>query len=311
MTALRIARAATGRSRVLKFEGCYHGHVDSMLVRAGSGLAGASAASSAGISDGALAETVVVPLDDDEQLDRVFRELGLDAGRRDRRAAAAPITDCCRSAPNGSARSLTRVATPARCSIFDEVISGFRVGLTGMAGALGITPDLTCYGKVIGGGFPVAAYAGRARFMDLVAPLGPVYQAGTLSANPVGMRAGLATLVEDGAPSTGGESSTRAPRDSKPICPRDSSRLSDPPVDRPRGFGPLVPRRARAAAPGGRDRPAAVGAWFARVFHAALARGVYLPPSGFEVLFLSLAHDEAMLARAADALADAMREAAS
>ena len=307
MTALRLARAATGRSRVLKFEGCYHGHVDSMLVRAGSGLAGASAASSAGISDAALTETVVVPLDDDQQLDRVFRELGP--------ALAAAIVEPL-PANHGllPQRSEWLRSLAARCAdagallIFDEVISGFRVGLTGMAGALGITPDLTCYGKVIGGGFPVAAYAGRAGFMEMVAPLGPVYQAGTLSANPVGMRAGLATLSKMARMDGWRELDARGARFEADLSARLSG-LSNPPVvvragsvlwchvagNQPRRVDAIDPRQSE---------------WFARVFHAALARGIYLPPSGFEVLFLSLAHDDAMLARAAEALAEAMREAA-
>ena len=195
MTALRIARAATGRSRVLKFEGCYHGHVDSMLVKAGSGLAGRTAASSAGISDASLSETLVARLDDDEQLKEIFAESGS--------ALAAAIVEPL-PANHGLLPQrnewLRRLADACRDAgtllIFDEVISGFRVGPTGMAGRLDIAPDLTCYGKVIGGGFPVGAYAGRAEYLDLVAPLGPVYQAGTLSANPVGMRAGLATLTK-------------------------------------------------------------------------------------------------------------------
>ena len=306
MTALRIARAATGRSRVLKFEGCYHGHVDSMLVRAGSGLAGVSAASSAGISDGALSETVVVPLDDDASLDLVFRELGSTLAA----AIVEPLPANHGLLPQRSAwlhALARRCADAGALLIFDEVISGFRVGLTGMAGALGITPDLTCYGKVIGGGFPVAAYAGRADLMDLVAPLGPVYQAGTLSANPVGMRAGLATLSKMANVDGWRELDQRGARFEADLSARFSRLVNRPAIVR---VGSILWFHAGASQP---LRVETIerqqSDWFARVFHAALARGVYLPPSGFEVLFLSLAHDEATLARAAEAIAAAVAEA--
>lgn len=307
MSALRIARAATGRSRVLKFEGCYHGHVDSMLVRAGSGLAGTTAASSAGISDASLAETVVASLDDDEQLDRVFREVGPTLAA----AIVEPLPANHGLLPQRSAwlRKLANAcADSGALLILDEVISGFRVGITGMAGALGIAPDLICYGKVIGGGFPVGAYAGRARFMDLVAPLGPVYQAGTLSANPVGMRAGLATLTKMTAADGWQQLERRAAAFEADLAAR-LSRLPERPAIARAGsilwfhVADTTPRRVEAI-------DARQAAWFAKVFHAALARGIYLPPSGFEVLFLSLAHDEACLARAAAAIADAMAEAA-
>ena len=206
MSALRIARAATGRSRILKFEGCYHGHTDAMLVRAGSGLALSDpgggvegrdnvAASSDGVPDGILGDTLVAPLDDDDALRRMFEQNG--------RAIAAAIVEPLPAnfglLPQREEwlRTLAALCREhGALLILDEVISGFRVGRGGMAEALAIVPDLVCYGKVIGGGFPAAAYAGRADLMSLVAPDGPVYQAGTLSANPVATRAGLATLAK-------------------------------------------------------------------------------------------------------------------
>ena len=308
MTALRIARGATGRSRVLKFEGCYHGHVDSMLVRAGSGLAGRTAASSAGISDATLDETVVAPLDDDAVLEQVFASQGS--------SLAAVIVEPL-PANHGllpqRAEWLQRLAELCSASgtllIFDEVISGFRVGLTGMAGLTNITPDLTCFGKVIGGGFPVGACAGRAELMDLLAPVGPVYQAGTLSANPVGMRAGLATLTKMTSLDGWAELERRAATFVDDLASR-TARLAAPPAIVRAGsviwfhVAGDTPRRVDAI-------DSRQGAWFAKVFHGALARGVYLPPSGFEVLFLSLAHDDACLARAAEAIAGAMIAAAS
>src|SRR6266480_5448540 len=193
MSALRVARAATNRSRILKFEGCYHGHSDSLLVKAGSGLAGAAASSSAGVSPNVASETLVAPLDDENSVRKIFAEHGKDI--------AAVILE---PVPANYGLLIQRrefIEETVRIArehgslvIFDEVISGFRVALGGMAEVLGMRPDLVTYGKVIGGGFPVAGYGGRKDLMELVAPAGPVYQAGTLSANPVGMRAGLATL---------------------------------------------------------------------------------------------------------------------
>src|ERR1051326_4037510 len=193
MSALRVARAATRRNRILKFEGCYHGHSDPLLVKAGSGLAGESASSSAGVSDQVASDTLVASLDDEDSVREVFDSHGNEI--------AAIILE---PLPANYGLLIQRrefideAMKLARANgalvIFDEVISGFRVALGGMAQVLGVTPDLVTYGKVIGGGFPVAAYGGRKDLMELVAPVGPVYQAGTLSANPVGMRAGLATL---------------------------------------------------------------------------------------------------------------------
>src|SRR5437870_7192125 len=193
MSALRVARAATGRSRILKFEGCYHGHADSLLVKAGSGLAGEAASSSAGVSEAVATETLVASLDDEENVRAIFAE-------HDKEIAAVILEPL----PANYGLLIQRrefiedVMKIARAHgslvIFDEVISGFRVALGGMAEVLGLRPDLVSYGKVIGGGFPVGAYGGLRDLMELVAPAGPVYQAGTLSANPVGMRAGLATL---------------------------------------------------------------------------------------------------------------------
>src|SRR5438477_8251801 len=193
MSALRVARAATNRNRILKFEGCYHGHSDSLLVKAGSGLAGEAASSSAGVSENVAGETLVAALDDEGAVREVFDQHGQEI--------AAVILE---PLPANYGLLIQRrefideVSKLAHANgalvIFDEVISGFRVALGGMAQVLGIRPDLVTYGKVIGGGFPVAAYGGRKELMELVAPVGPVYQAGTLSANPVGMRAGLRTL---------------------------------------------------------------------------------------------------------------------
>jgi glutamate-1-semialdehyde 2,1-aminomutase len=307
MSALRVARAATGRQHILKFEGCYHGHTDAMLVKAGSGLAGRTAASSAGVPDGTFADTLVVPLDDSAALARVFETHGATLAA----VIVEPLPANYGLLPQ-RVEWLRQIADGCRATgallMFDEVISGFRVGLGGMAGELGFTPDLVSFGKVIGGGFPVAAYAGRAELMDLVAPVGPVYQAGTLSANPVGMRAGVATLnkVErvDGW--------TELDRRTAAFC----ASLGDAFVALRNGVDIVRhasvfwfhvhadhPIRQVAAIPGNQ------GAWYTRFFHAALRRGVYLPPSGYEVCFLSLAHDARTLAMAREAIVEAAREA--
>lgn len=307
MSGLRVARAATGRPAILKFEGCYHGHADSMLVQAGSGLAGASAAWSAGVTEGVTGDTLVAPLDDETALDRLFETHGA-------RIAAAIIEPLPANFGLLPQRDAFLTGLAGRCRragallIFDEVISGFRIGLQGMAGAAGISPDIVCYGKVLGGGFPLAAYAGRRDLMDLVAPAGPVYQAGTLSANPVAVRAGLATLQKMERLDGWYELEQRAERFCRALGEQLAGIAGAPQVIR-RGsifwFSRTGARPARVE-----QIPGDQQAWFARFFHAALARGVYLPPSGFEVCFLSLAHDEATLEAAADALAEAARDAA-
>ena len=308
MSALRVARAATGRSRVVKFDGCYHGHTDAMLVKAGSGLAGRVAASSAGVPDGTFADTIVAPLDDDASLDRIFAEHGSSIAA----VIVEPLPANYGLLPQ---RAEWLEDLDRRCNasgallIFDEVISGFRVGLGGMAQELGITPDLVTYGKVMGGGFPAAAYAGRAELMDQVAPVGPVYQAGTLSANPVSMRAGLATLAKMDRLDGWRELETRA----KTFCDVLSARLATvaPSIDIVRHASVFwLHRRSSSPVRTVAAIPEDQASWYARFFHAALRRGVYLPPAAFEVCFLSMAHDDATLASAIDALVDAAEEAA-
>jgi glutamate-1-semialdehyde 2,1-aminomutase len=309
MSAIRVARAATDRPRILKFEGCYHGHTDSMLVKAGSGLAGAVAASSAGVTPGTFSDTLVVPLDDEDALDRVFAAEG-------KHLAAVIVEPLPANYGLLPQRREWLLGVADRCKhagallILDEVISGFRVGVGGMAEAIGLRPDLVCYGKVIGGGFPVAAYGGRADLIDQVAPVGPVYQAGTLSANPVGMRAGLATLakmsrvhgwqtLEDRTETFTAALGVNLARIGAPVEIVQRASIfwlriaSDHPV-----------RRVSAI-------PAEQSAWYARFFHAALRHGVYLPPAGFEVCFLSLAHDQEVLTHALGALTAAATEAGS
>src|SRR5256884_4426300 len=306
MSALRVARAATNRNRILKFEGCYHGHSDSLLVQAGSGLAGEAASSSAGVSENVAGETLVAPLDDEAAIKKVFDQFGAEI--------AAVILE---PLPANYGLLIQRrefideTIRLARANgalvIFDEVISGFRVALGGMAEVLGIHPDLVTYGKVIGGWFPVAAYGGRRDLMQLVAPAGPVYQAGTLSANPVGMRAGLATLEKVERVDVYAQLEARTAEFCDGLnsnfkqqgLPFEITRTAsifwlhtatDVPMRR---IEQIPPHNAEA---------------FAKLFHRALDRGVYLSPSGYEVNFMSLAHSDELLERAAKAILEAVEE---
>jgi glutamate-1-semialdehyde 2,1-aminomutase len=307
MSALRVARAATGRARILKFEGCYHGHADSLLVKAGSGLAGTSASSSAGVSEAVAGETLVASLDDEDSVREIFERQGPEI--------AAVILE---PQPANYGLLLQRrefIEETARIAgqhgslvIFDEVISGFRVALGGMAELLGLRPDLVTYGKVIGGGFPVGAYGGRRDLMDMVAPTGPVYQAGTLSANPVGMRAGLATLEKIERVNAFTELEER----SKTFVDGLNAKLSD------RGLPFQVTRsaslfwlHAKTDQPIRRleQIPPDHAAAFARIFHRALERGIYFAPSGYEVSFVSLAHTADLLEKAAAEIVEAVAEA--
>jgi glutamate-1-semialdehyde 2,1-aminomutase len=307
MSALRVARAATGRSRVVKFDGCYHGHADGMLVKAGSGLAGLAVPSSAGVSDAVADETLVVPLDDDNELDKVFETRGAEIAA----AIIEPLPANYGLLPQRDA-FLHHLAERCRAAgallIFDEVISGFRIGKRGMAGVLGITPDLVTFGKVIGAGFPVGAYAGRAELMNQVAPSGRVYQAGTLSANPVGMRAGLAALAKMERVGGWQQLDERSQRFCAKLADGFASLRTSLDIVR---VGSIFWIRHHADAPvRNPDRiPSGNAAWFGRFFHAALERGVYLPPSPYEVGFVSMAHTDAVLDTAAQALIDAARQA--
>jgi glutamate-1-semialdehyde 2,1-aminomutase len=291
MSALRLARAATGRSVILKFEGCYHGHVDSMLIRAGSGLAGSieagsGTADSAGLTPGVMADTAVLPLDDISALETLFALRGADIAG----AIIEPLPANHGLLPQ---RQEFLDALAWQCQkhgtllIFDEVISGFRTSFGGMAEITGIRPDLVTYGKIIGGGFPVGAYGGRRDVLELVAPLGPVYQAGTLSANPVAMAAGLATLRQllDGTAYLALEDNGQLLED----LLRDLPGLR---VQRVGSLFWLVLEDASTHEP--IRTPAGLSARavarFPPCFHSLLADGFYLPPSPYEVGFLSTAH---------------------
>ncbi len=308
MSALRVARAATGRHKVIKFDGCYHGHLDSLLVRAGSGLAEMASPDSAGVPPHVAADTIVVPLND---LD-AFRAAMDQHGHEVCVVAIEPVP-----ANNGlllqTGEFLCEVASITRkhgaLLLFDEVISGFRVAFGGMAELTRIRPDLVCYGKIIGGGFPVGAYGGRADLMDLVAPAGPVYQAGTLSGNPVAMCAGIATLKKllrlDPYAGLEARASQLADRIEKA-----AARSAPFPV-RVQRFSSLMwtvmgeARSRDGIARSLTEIPPEQKERFAKLFHGLLANGVYLAPSGFEVSFLSTVHTDEQLDRVVEAVGEA------
>ncbi|MCL2463853.1 MAG: glutamate-1-semialdehyde 2,1-aminomutase [Micrococcales bacterium] len=310
MTAARLARGATGRPLVVKFVGCYHGHADSFLVAAGSGVASLGLPDSPGVPAEIAGDTVALPYGRIDLVEELFAERG------DRIAAvvfeAIPANMGVVVPPEGFNRRLAQLAHAhgALC-VQDEVLTGFRVGPTGAWGLQGAvegwTPDLFCFGKVIGGGMPLAAVAGRAELMDLLAPVGPVYQAGTLSGNPAACAAGLATLAlmdraayaRLDATADAVARSAAAAFDAAGVAYQlnkvsnlFSVFLADEPV-------------IDFASASRQDRPA-----FARFFHAALDEGLWLPPSGFEAWFCSTAMDGDDLARIDTGLRAAARAAA-
>ena len=290
MSAIRLARGFTGRDLIVKFDGCYHGHSDGLLVKAGSGALTLGNPDSAGVPADVARQTVVLPFNDPEALDAVFRDRGPEL--------AAVILELVpanaglylpRPGYLEHLRRLTR--THGTVLIADEVMTGFRLGPAGAQGVFGLTPDLSCFGKIIGGGLPVGAFGGRAEIMDRLAPLGPVYQAGTLSGNPLAMAAGWAALE------------TLEATDAWSRLEALGSELERGMVAVAKAAGiPVQFQRIGSMFCGYfTDRPV----WnladalqsdrnrFARFFHGMLDRGVYLAPSQFEAGFLSTAHTSA------------------
>ena len=287
MSAVRLARGFTGRDTVLKFEGCYHGHVDALMVKAGSGLATFGIASSPGIPASTVETTVVASLDDEDMVDHIFAEHGADMAA----VVIEPMpanNGLLVQRPDFLQHLRTRCDEHGALLIFDEVITGFRFREGGITGHLGVTPDLVALGKVIGGGLPVGAYGGPARIMQALAPLGPVYQAGTLSGNPLAMAAGCATLdlLDDEAHAhleALGELLERRvsvvlERHGHPMrLVRQASLFWLSPG------GDAPPRRSDLI-------PGDAGVLYADVHQGLLERGYMLAPSAYEVGFLSTAH---------------------
>lgn len=308
MAALRVARAATGRDKILKFDGCYHGHVDSMLVRAGSGLAEMASPDSAGVTQTVASDTMVVPLNDLDALSKAFELHGKEIAAVI--VEPVPANNGLLTQTENFLQEMTRLArAQGSLVIFDEVITGFRVAFGGMAERTGIRPDLVTYGKVIGGGFPVGAYGGRKDLMDLVAPAGPVYQAGTLSANPVAMTAGLAMLKKLKRENPYKDLERRTENLAQAL---EKAALASAPfpvkVQRYASLFWMVLGEVKSRDGFVRsitEIPSVQKELYAKSFHSLLSQGVYLAPSGFEVSFLSTAHKAQHL----EALVQATQEA--
>ncbi len=302
MSAVRLARGVTGRAKVLKFRGHYHGHVDALLVEAGSGVATLGIPGSPGITAGAAGDTVLADWNDLASVDAVLDAHGDDLAA----ILLEPVPANMNLVPavDGFLAALReRADRVGALLVFDEVISGFRLGRAGAQGRFGVTPDLTILGKAIGGGFPLAAFGGTAEAMDHLAPAGPVYQAGTLSGNPVAVAAGIAQvdLLTD-----------QVFEQIEGVTTRLAAGLRDA-LDR-HGVTGTVTRVGTLAGVVFADRvpttyadvKAADHATYGRFFHALLDRGVYVAPSGYEVLFTSAAHDDEVLGRAIEAVDEAV-----
>jgi glutamate-1-semialdehyde 2,1-aminomutase len=303
MSAIRLARGATGRDVILKFDGCYHGHADGLLVKAGSGGATFSIPDSRGVPASLAALTITVPFNDLSAARRAFRE------RSEEIAAVIvePVAGNMGVVPPaaGFLEGLRALCTASgTVLIFDEVITGFRVAYGGAQARYGVRPDLTCLGKIIGGGLPVGAYGGRRELMEQVSPLGPVYQAGTLSGNPLAVAAGLATLAGLRDPATYAQ------------LERLGALLEDGLLAAARKAGvPLTVNRVGSMLTGfftegpvtdfGSAKRSDT-ARYGQYFHAMLERGVFLAASQFEAAFVSTAHSESDVERAGAAAAEAM-----
>jgi glutamate-1-semialdehyde 2,1-aminomutase len=303
MSALRVARGFTGRRKILKFDGCYHGHADSLLVSAGSGVATLGIPGSPGVPEGTVADTLVAPFNDVAAVEAVVAAHGQDL-------AALIVEPVCGNmgavAPKPGYLEALREITRRNGTvlIFDEVMTGFRVALGGAQQRYGVRPDMTCLGKIVGGGLPAAAYGGRADIMAQVAPEGPVYQAGTLSGNPLAMAAGIAVLDLLAQPGTHETLEARSARLEQGLRRAARDAGATVAINRVASMitvffcaGPVTDYASAKSSDTKR---------FARFFRAMLERGIYLPPAQFEAAFVSLAHGEAEIDATIAAAADAL-----
>jgi glutamate-1-semialdehyde 2,1-aminomutase len=304
MSAIRLARGFTKRDRIIKFEGCYHGHVDSLLVKAGSGALTFGQPDSAGVPAAFTQHTIVLPFNDEDSVTAAFAaNPGQIAGVI---LEPVPGNAGVYLPKRGYLEFLRKVtADNGALLIFDEVMTGFRVAYGGAQAVFSVKPDLTCFGKIIGGGLPVGAFGGRAEIMDLLSPLGPVYQAGTLSGNPLAMAAGIAALKE--LQSCNAYNQLEALGAQLEAGMREAARTAGLPVEFKRigsmfcGYFTSQPVRNLA------DAMKSDRACFAKFFHGMLAEGVYFAPSQFEAGFISTAHTPADIDRTIAAAARVLK----
>ena len=305
MTAVRLARGVTGRSKVLKFSGCYHGHLDSMLVSAGSGVAGIAASSSAGVSERDASNTIVAPYNDLESVEKLVAEFGDDLALIAVEPVAANMGLVMPA--EGFLAGLRDLAN--RCGallLFDEVITGFRIGYGAYSSICGVRPDLTCLGKIIGGGLPIGGVGGPTDIMDRLAPEGDVYQAGTLSGNPISVACGLTNLRLLQADGFYEDLEARTTRFAEAI--ETAARQVDVNLQVPH-VASLFSLFFRSSAPANFAEVQESGLEpFVKLFHGLLNRGVYLAPSPFECGFLSAAHNDEVLNRALQAFESTLGE---
>ncbi|HLQ06895.1 MAG TPA: glutamate-1-semialdehyde 2,1-aminomutase [Nitrososphaerales archaeon] len=306
MSAVRLARAFTSRTRVVKFEGCYHGHADQFLTMAGSGLATFDLASSSGVPESVTSSSITLPFNDVASAEKIFASDGADVAA----IIVEPVAGNMGVVPpeKGFLAGLRRLANGnGSLLIFDEVISGFRVSRGGAQELYGVLPDITCLGKVIGGGFPVGAYGGKNEIMRLLAPEGPVYQAGTLSGNPVAMAAGLATLDQlTGRAYSGLEELSQSLEEGL----ADAAFKSSVQVSLNRVGSMVGLFFAEGPIRNFRDSRQANATSYAKFHRSMLAQGFYLPPSPFETIFLSTAHTVSEVGRTIEAASIAFKECA-
>lgn len=302
MSAIRLARAYTGRDKIIKFAGCYHGHSDGLLAKAGSGMATLGIPSSPGVPASWAADTLVVPFNKPEAVSELFDRIASGIAA----IIVEPVSGNMGVVPprTGFLERLRELTTKSgSLLIFDEVITGFRVAYGGAQSLYNITPDLTCLGKIIGGGLPVGAYGGRKEIMKMVAPEGPVYQAGTLSGNPLAMTAGIKTLEILSQPDIYKQLESRAHVLEESIIKAASKSGID--IQLPRVGSMLTTFFSTQPVTDYDTAQKANLELFSRFFHKLLANGIYWPPSQFEASFISLAHSEQDIHTTIDAVARA------